>query len=163
MTFKARSGFVRIECSQTANAINSKRLAKNYSLSRMHIPFRIRNPDMDYISLILHRAQKYRIHGNQGEIFFSLEFKNIVWFSATFSSEGNFRVGGMSSLKKSMTSCFLRSVSSPRLEPEQKNYLRPSLALRVLTWNFLNSLNLVLELQILSLHWKIMSVKLQKI
>lgn len=99
----------------------------------MYITFRIRKPDMDYISLILHRAQKYRIHCNQGEIFFPLEFKNIVWSSATYSSEGNFRVGGLSSLKKSMTSCFLCSVSLPRLEHEQKNYLRPNLALRGLT------------------------------
>lgn len=99
----------------------------------MHITFRIRNPDMDYISLILHRAQKYQIHGNQGDIFFSLEFKNIVWFSATFSSEGNFRVGVLSSLKNAVTSCFLRSVSSPRLEAEWKNDLRPNLALSGLT------------------------------
>lgn len=92
--FKARSGFVRIEYSQTANAINSKRLAKNYSLSRMRITVRIKNSDVDCISHILPRAQKYQIHRNHGKIFFPLEFKNVGWFSATYSLEENFRVGG---------------------------------------------------------------------
>lgn len=62
--FKTRSGFVRTEYFQTATAINSKRLAKIYSLSRMHITFRIRNPGVDYISHVLHRAQRYQIHRN---------------------------------------------------------------------------------------------------
>ena len=79
MIFKARSGFVSNEDSQTANVINSERLARHYCLSRMHITFRIRNFDMDYISHILHRAQKYQIHRNQGEICFPLEFKNVGW------------------------------------------------------------------------------------
>ena len=88
----------------------------------MRITVRIKNSDVDCISHILPRAQKYQIHRNHGKIFFPLEFKNVGWFSATYSLEENFRVGGRPwSLKKPVTFCFSCAISLPSLEPEQKH------------------------------------------
>jgi hypothetical protein len=53
--FKASTGFVRIEYSQTAEAINVKRLVENYPF-QMPVTFRIRGPDTCYILHKLHRA-----------------------------------------------------------------------------------------------------------
>lgn len=67
--FKASTGFVRTEYSQTAEAINVKRLVKNCPF-QMPVTFRIRGPDTCYISHELHRVLKYQVHQEEEKSFF---------------------------------------------------------------------------------------------
>lgn len=67
--FKASTGFVRIEYSQTAEAINVKRLVENYPF-QMPVTFRIRGPDTCYILHKLHRVRKYQVHQEEERSFF---------------------------------------------------------------------------------------------